>query len=111
MKIDKKTRDYWRECIADAEDGGHICDENVIDLLDDLDELEARLEAVERALREARDANRYHQALGAKWMNEAIVSDLRSAWDDQTASYFEHKWEDRDYWDKTRRDGEKGQTT
>lgn len=47
------------------------------------------------------DALRYHKALGATWMCEAIVSDLRAGWDDQTASYFVRKWEDRSYWDKT----------
>lgn len=35
------------------------------------------------------DAPDDHKALGAKWMNEAIVGDLRAAWDD------------REYWDKT----------
>jgi hypothetical protein len=50
-----------------------------------------------------RDANRYHQLLGAKWMVEAIVRDLRSRLRlnkhaQELANDIEHKWEDDSFW-------------
>lgn len=49
------------------------------------------------------EANTYHQRLGAKWMCEAIVRDIRLApvktlGRSETADYYERKWEDASFW-------------
>lgn len=51
----------------------------------------------------AEDANRYHQALGAKWMVEAIVRHMRTTYqldaeDTALAKELERKWEDKGFW-------------
>lgn len=49
------------------------------------------------------DANRYHQSLGAKWMCEAIVREMRTRFAQnrsaqEFASHVERKWEEAGYW-------------
>jgi hypothetical protein len=52
---------------------------------------------------EKSDANRYHQLLGAKWMVEAIVEEMRTRFEKNAnaqlfASHIEDKWKDEVYW-------------
>jgi hypothetical protein len=58
-----------------------------------------------------RYANRYHQLLGAKWMVEAIVEEMRTKFEQNAnaqlfASHIEDKWKDEFYW--RRRSDERG---
>ena len=67
-----------------------------------LNEVE-RLGALATSVSNPTDANRYHQALGAKWMCEAIVRFLRSTtrpyWSaHRLASMIEPRWQDSDFW-------------
>jgi hypothetical protein len=52
---------------------------------------------------ETSDANGYHQLLGAKWMVEAIVEEMRTKFEQNAnaqlfASHIEDKWRDEVYW-------------
>jgi hypothetical protein len=54
-------------------------------------------------MEDAKDANRYHQRLGAKWMVEAIVRDCRerlrlNKHAQEFANDIERKWEDDAFW-------------
>ncbi len=61
----------------------------------------------------ARDANRYHQSLGAKWMCEAIIREQRTKFrENRNAQEFaddlERRWEDEDFWRPKQESHERG---
>lgn len=54
MKTTSDAREYWREQIQDEDDASHMCDENVIALLDDIEEALSERDAFKAQLAEER---------------------------------------------------------
>jgi hypothetical protein len=71
-----------------------------------LHESEACRDALLALLNERSEANRYHQALGAKWMCEAFVREVEATYSQnrharEWSEHLKDKWQDSSYWRKT----------